>query len=178
MNNPFLQRLKAQPTLVQRIARFTPQPDAHRTGIDAYFGFDYMGASEFEWGTLPAALKLMRADPTLPQWAPRELHAPPLWFVGPLGAVPHAQAFIVDQVGEQTWRLHERSYLVESLNPRTSAWTRMIGWWALDAAPGPWTLFTTKAAAQAWLRALRAPPPKLRSKFARALAALQGGRHA
>ena len=57
MNNPFLQRLKAQPTLVQRIARFTPQPDAHRTGIDAYFGFDYMGASEFEWGTLPAALK-------------------------------------------------------------------------------------------------------------------------
>lgn len=43
--------------LIQR-ARFNHNPN--KNGIDSILSFDYMGSSEFEWGTLPTSLKEIR----------------------------------------------------------------------------------------------------------------------
>jgi hypothetical protein len=46
-----------QPYLVQR-AKF--QSSDSKRGIDSILSFDYMGAAEFEWGSLPESLKRIR----------------------------------------------------------------------------------------------------------------------
>lgn len=48
--------------LVQRLER---RSNAFRdlVGFDRYFGLEYMGSSEFEWGAIPKALKSMRTSP-------------------------------------------------------------------------------------------------------------------
>lgn len=51
------------PSLIQRI-RVRKEPYDGAKGIDKFFDFDYMGSSEFEWGALPKALKIMREAKT------------------------------------------------------------------------------------------------------------------
>lgn len=55
--------------LVQRL-ELRKTPAASATGFDKYFALDYMGASEFEWGAVPKALKAMRAKPVSSQLLP------------------------------------------------------------------------------------------------------------
>ena len=45
--------------LIQR-AKFKEEIELERNGIDQIIEFDYMGASEFEWGALPKSLERIR----------------------------------------------------------------------------------------------------------------------
>jgi hypothetical protein len=48
-----------KPYLVQRITKHSEEQKRQK-GVDRHFHFEYMGSSEFEWGTLPHSLRLMR----------------------------------------------------------------------------------------------------------------------
>jgi hypothetical protein len=75
------------PSLIQRV-RY--RKNDLRKGIDAFFEFDYMGSSEFEWGALPKSLKLMRElrmkDP--------DSSKTPDWKVEKLSVGPHIAYYV------------------------------------------------------------------------------------
>lgn len=161
MSHTFLNHLHKEPFLVQRMKR----RDRPGEGVDAHFEFDYMGAAEFEWGTLPEALKLMRGWPTMSEWEPTVIRlglpdhpAHVAWFVGPVEALELTTAFFIDQLTERKRRLKERSHLFEVYHPEPrNSYAACTGWWALDAWPCPWVLFREREDAEQWLKDLRKP---------------------
>lgn len=159
------ERLREQPYLVQRVRRQDPG-FRQAKGIDQHFRFDYMGAAEFECGTVNEALRLTRQYTSLPRWevlrlkfadGGRQLIA---WYVGPPEARVTALAFFVDQLGARRWLLKECTFMHECYYPERpqQEWPDFDGWWALDAEPCPWALFRQKPHAEQWLKDLRRKP--------------------
>lgn len=140
--------------LVQRIRR---RDMSSAKGIDALFTFDYMGSAEFEFGTLPQALKAMRAAKT-ERWRPEEITSGKFraYYLGASDMIDMAAELFQDQLKpiEKRHRLKELSYIRESyVDGELKAMQPFDGWWALDPVPS-FVLFRQKDHAEAWLGAL------------------------
>lgn len=144
----FLHARDDMPYLVQRVLR--RDKIAAGTGVDRLFAFDYMGAAEFEWGALPAALREMRAHTLVIRALRHGDHA--CTFIGQPEDEAKAQSFFVDQLGERAVSLKEATGLRRTYNGEKYA-DKTIGWWALDQGC-PWLIFRNKADAYAWQEAM------------------------
>lgn len=145
------------PHLIQRMTH-NDYP-ANRKGVDVFFSLDYMGSSEFEFGSIPNSLKIMR------EWfkegklhGPVEIHATkgdqPItaWYLGPeeyRDAVEYFfQKCLADQDGHLEFSLQERpcfwnaygpeTYTHDILGrkmkkPQTNRDRKYVGWWCVDA---------------------------------------------
>src|SRR5512136_2832932 len=113
-----LYSLCAKPHLIQRVELCDPPRKEDFTSIDRYFSFSYMGSSEFEWGTLPAALKFMRED--VKKWGKKppyklQVGEHTAWYVGPAEGLECARELFTWQLGEtarsrsDNWYLQERT---------------------------------------------------------------------
>lgn len=164
------------PSLIQRV-RFNKDSNEHGTGIDRLFAFDYMGSSEFEWGALPKALKLMREVKTK-EWKVEHLyvevsgdgastHDIDAYFVGRPEDLQIAESLLRDQLQK---RPQHRTKEITSIRvsyglDEPFGYGIFDGWWAIDA--GRWTphgkpatdsipfvIFRKKEHAKAWLKLL------------------------
>lgn len=128
-----------------------------RPGIDGKFSMDYMGAAEFEFGALPAALKLMkkmREDQfyTKKPVKLRKCGNHEIWFIGNENHLTEASDFFADQVTHEnpTARLCERTNM-NRVYEGNESYKNMIGWWMIRSGCA---MFRTEDAAQAWLDCL------------------------
>ena len=151
------------PYLVQRIIVRT-EPLKQRKGIDRWFKFDYMGSAEFEFDTLPQALKRMRALSIITiehiKLGTKEV----AWFVGTESELPTARAFFRDQVGPDQWFLKEVTSIKETYHPgnaRFKGYGAFDGWWAIDMT---FCLFKTQQHAELWLKCLKEKQNEPKSK--------------
>lgn len=152
------------PRLVQRV-QWRDEERTGATGVDRYFGFDYMGSAEFEFGSLPSALEFMRED--VAQWAKEplkiEVGKHVAWYVGPQESQERARKFFTWQLNKNErykgQYLQERTQILDSYEPENEHmadwYGRIIGWWAIDAAPCPWAFFKKKEYAERWLKCLQ-----------------------
>lgn len=133
--------LKMRPYLVQRVLHRLHGGE-HQKGVDRYFAFDYMGSSEFEFGALPASLKVMRAQTNvLKRW---KYHLGNAWYYGPEDCVKEAFEFFQSQLqGLREYDLKERTSIKESyeLRPENDYAKSIIGWWALSSRGEPSYVF-------------------------------------
>ena len=143
--------------------------------IDHYFEMDYMGSSEFEWGTIPQALKRMRARAQMDDFVtePQRIKVAGqyvAWFVGPMDQFNIAKALFIDQLGlaGERQRLKELSYIrdnyVDLGSPGTMNGVALRskfaksrddfgwydGWWAVDDTVA-FAFFKTKEDAKIWI---------------------------
>lgn len=150
---------QAQPRdlrLVQRVQKRSRKGDG--SGVDAYFAFDYMGSAEFEFGTLPHSLGVMRTrvNTILPLPEPA---ANPAWFYGRIEDLPIALALLKDQLGEEKWRLKERSQMKGSYAGRKYD-QEVIAWWAVQEKYRssskwyPFVIFQKKEDAESWSKGI------------------------
>jgi hypothetical protein len=140
-----------KPYLVQRI-KVWAEPHSTKKGVDRYFGFDYMGSAEFEFGTLPTALKQMRSTDLVLERLTVKPHQ--VWYVGPKAISLTALSFFTDQLGPKRWPLKEWTAIKENyLTPPPARCLAFDGWWALDM---DWILFKQKEHAELWLREIKA----------------------
>lgn len=135
------------PWLIQRANR---KPDS-RGNLDALFRWHYMGASEYEFGALPKAVKVMRAI--------RSAYAVNEFAVDGCRAFVVSNSHIHDCVKatlraamDETLRTKERSDLYEGLTGGDSL-SGADCWVALDAQT-PFFIAKNKADAEAFLGAL------------------------
>lgn len=151
--------LTAKPYLVQRV-KWNSTPRQFE-GVDRYFRFDYMGSSEFEFGSLPSALKFMREDVGLWPTKPVKISAGKhnAWYVGPPECLEYVQQFFATQLNPKRSRggLKERTLIEESYTNKEHLpmYEGVIGWWAIDAAPCPWIFFKEKNYAEKWLECIK-----------------------
>lgn len=154
-----------KPYLVQRVERREVSLDRQR-GIDSFFAFDYMGSSEFEWGALPDALKVMRAAKNakstkknpVPKFSVQKIvegrHE--VYFVGPSNVFTVAQELFAAELEEYPkTRLKESTYISYAYGTRQGRYLgeQTIGWWCIDNDL-PFCLFKTKADAETWMGCL------------------------
>ena len=146
------------PYLIQRIDMRHKPPRPGKKGIDASFGFDYMGSSEFEWGALPKALKALRACPEIIEakivvcrlggGGEGDLVA---YYVGPKDGLEAAKAVFQDQVGDRNLHFQDPTYIDHSYDPKEK-YCKAIGWWAVDEGLPNWALFKEEDDAKEWKR--------------------------
>lgn len=146
------------PSLIQRVIRRKHESE-HSKGVDRLFEFDYMGASEFEFGTIPQALKAMRANKS-ETWQIRSIAAVGhvCFYVGSPDTLNVACQLFEDQLKpreERKVRPQEWTYLYETYNPdpKRHRLGPFHGWWVLDGSM-PFLLFKEKAHAEDWMKAL------------------------
>ena len=159
------------PYLVQRLKKtFSGEG---RKGVDRYFSMDYMGSAEFEYGSLPAALRAMRAAVPLPE--PVEIKATrdgqPVsgWYVGDPAHLDVASywfsGLIASDDARMSFFMNESANVYEAYGTDTLPATRarqearrnyhkdILGWWCVDDSR-TWAIFTTKEHAHNWLLGL------------------------
>jgi hypothetical protein len=137
-NVPDNPTLKFNPYLIQRVQRRT-HPQAGKKGVDTEFSFDYMGSSEFEWGSLPASLRYMRVQPNIASMLVVCNHT--LYYLGPVHILGQLVGFLKDELSAE-WPANrhtmERTEMWRSLNfdllePRTKKYFRPFdGWWCIS----------------------------------------------
>lgn len=157
--------------LVQRLLLRDPEDDA-KSGIDRFFALDYMGSAEFESGACSRALKSMAyrieeiCEPKRIKVKRGEEHFT-VWYIGKDEDFSMAERFFADQISSSlSWRLKERSHIVESITGDGSRWAIekcYVGWWAIETDyrpptelnperyPGttvPWGIFKQKSHAK------------------------------
>lgn len=145
--------------LIQRMKERGFPNDAK--GVDALFRFDYMGSAEFEFGTLPKALKEMRADSQKVVITKVEARVGKgkkhkAYFVGPACKEKDAGKLFSDEISGRNSISHkEMTYIRQSYIPERNKdyWKGIVGWWVLDSDP-PWALFKTDALARKWFEAV------------------------
>lgn len=98
------------------------------------FSFDYMGASEFEGGAVPAALSFIHAQAVDGQLVAGEHRE--VYYLAPATYEQDVKG-VIDQLltDERSMRLMERCGLAEALENRENAeesWHRSVGWLELD----------------------------------------------
>jgi len=152
--------------LIQRVLGRTPHVDESDKGLDRWFCFEYMGASEFEWGALPEAAKLMRSASILAEPLRfRELGDVKFFYVGRDEDVLAAERLIVNECllangDAEHFRTKEQTGLRERFGPvtdRGNFYDRVVAWWCIDRTPPavPWVIFTDEGKAKLWIRCLR-----------------------
>lgn len=146
------------PDLIQRVKQ--QYKNESLKGIDALFRFDYMGSSEFEFGTLPKTLRTMRGsdeNPTLQKLVYQIPGGKQVvgYYVGLKSELKIAQDFWNDQLSiKPEWKLQERTYIKRAYDlddqMRGDYQADTIGWWAVDI-PKPWAIFKTEELAKTWM---------------------------
>lgn len=139
-----------RPYLIQRIKE-QRYASPMATGMDAAFCWDYMGSAEFEFGALGNALARMRvrSEPYAVCKVKSGEHT--LWAVALAKSMPMVQAFVDDQLGEESWRFKERPRLRDTVAPESASYPAdYVGWWALDVVE-PWVVFVRREDAERWL---------------------------
>lgn len=139
--------------LVQRLVDHgadRPGADRPERGFDGFFGCDYMGAAEFEFGAVGDSLKRIRsADVVL---AVHKVGDTPVYFVGPeKGMHDKLDDFDAWLAGEGhsdrydiPWS-KERTYFPEHLAGTASEYMGNVSaWWSLDDDV-LWTLTASRA---------------------------------
>lgn len=99
--------------------------------LSEIFSFDYMGAAEFEWGAVPAALQFVAEQASAGKLVSGQHQG--VYYIAPL-AYEEGVKRVIDQLinNEYDLRLKERCGLATALN-RQSAETRgPVGWLELD----------------------------------------------
>jgi hypothetical protein len=148
------------PSLVQRV-KVRKEPRESSKGIDRFFEFDYMGATEFEVGLNPA-LKAMRAD-NPKKWKVRSITVGPhtAYFVGREDCMTVATVLFEDQLKPRAERKHyckEATRIQETYAPNKNDKFAINepfdGWWVIEAHPLPFALFKAKGHAELFLGAL------------------------
>lgn len=139
--------------LVQRLRR---RDLRGQKGFDGFFGCEYMGSAEFEWGAIPDSLKRVRAARRLAIHegvVTRHHVTVPVFVVGnkkTIATVPERlTAWMID---EHPWS-KEWSYFPEKVEGTAKEWHRADAWWALNEDV-LWTL--DEAIAADLLRAVQA----------------------
>ena len=137
--------------LVQRIKR--KKKDNTKKGVDQLFQFDYMGASEFEWGALPEALKAMKDQenvgmPITTQDGDRTVTA---YFHGPEGVLPIAQHLFETHYhgNRRDCYTKERTQIQDAYSPRNEWDKELIGWWDIEHH---FVIFKSKQDRKLWRR--------------------------
>ncbi len=151
-----------KPWLIQRVDVLTHVP-VGAEGLDAYFGFDYMGSSEFEGPTLYRALKKMREQSDAYSDEPKRIkddNGRIAWYVGPedKDVLAYVHHFFVDRsyANNCTMSFQERTRMHNAYEPRDGCQAPQ-GWWALDQEI-PWLLFVEKVHAREWVTRMKASP--------------------
>lgn len=121
--------------LVQRL-RINTHPSPSAVGLDRYFGCDYMGSSEFEWGAVPNALKEIRAAGELVIESreilrPNNMHRE-VFFVAPREGLDRKIDDFQTWVADEMPRGKEASYFPEAFEG-TARWGQeeIVAWWSL-----------------------------------------------
>lgn len=148
---PAWQRIKGYPYLVQRL-RWEGKPTlslfagtdrgtSDPVKVGDYFSFDYMGSSEFEYGSIPAAKRILIAALAAEGWTdPVEVKSGEhtCWYVGPKAHLAMAQTFFNEELASDYTGMKERSNLREGyLTPGKYTPT---GWWCVDSGDRATTL--------------------------------------
>jgi len=142
------------------------QANEHRKGIDQHFSFDYMGSSEFEFGTLPDALKRTRAHKGRKKWKVTPIvfvvegQRLTAHYVGEPANIQAVRQILVDQVSDtRALRFKEATYLrlayMSEWREGQPGETDVGGWWAITDVP--YAFFKEKADAELWLRLTGGP---------------------
>lgn len=146
------------PSLIQRVAR-RRQDREDSKGVDKLFELDYMGSAEFEFNTIPKALKGMRAvkDDT---WRIRPIMANNVtcYYIGSKDTFETATQLFEDQVtprAERKGYTKEWTYIYETYFPNKDRnhLGPYHGWWVLDAEPS-FILFKDMKHAEDFLKVL------------------------
>ncbi len=151
--------LRSDPYLVQRL-KLNEYSQGKGKGVDAHFTMDYMGSAEFEFGALPASLKIIR-EYIKDDWEPMKIKVGEhvAWFVGLKELYNPAKLFFAEQLGVvpegqvKRHRLKELTNLMKSYESN-KYYEDIVGWWAIDAYPCPWAIFKKKDYAKLWLKGL------------------------
>jgi len=153
------------PRLIQRMRRKPEEEGGERQGVDRRFAMDYMGASEFEWGALPRALKELRAAKLTGPIQITATTGEKIHFVGPEALIPSA-AMLFEQAlrpteHERISRPLENPFIYETYTGRSSWNGRMApererfdAWWCIDHGRG-FVLFKQKEDAETWLKCMK-----------------------
>jgi hypothetical protein len=169
MSETVEERLKTV-RLVQRMEWRPPSEGSSRKkGVDAYFGMEYMGAAEFEWGALSKTLRYMRSHIGEVK-EPREIRVGEhvVWYVGRDAQFDLASAFFEGELKAGSRYLKEMTCIRRVfVDPPKNYTVRTTGWWHVTEDPDAhhwrksgceagWALFRTKEQADRWLAQLRA----------------------
>lgn len=176
-----MRSIQRYPRYVQRASHRPPnQASSRAKDIDRHFSWDYMGSSEFEFGTLARTMNNFMHDwmKKGKVWAPKKLKMTSekgehvFWYVGPIQHESTCLALLEDQLREGKWDLHERTDLKAACNlidmaypSRIDSWlaipteiSRGYGskekWVKLDCKDRPFAFFLKKEAAKAFLKGL------------------------
>lgn len=127
-----------EPYLIQR-GTFKDIPESEIVGLDSLISYDYMGASEFEWGALPASLKQIcqhwSAFALLKISEIKNLDGEDCYVFCHTGCEEKVTEVIKKLFIENCpYRLHEWSGCYEYVNtlPRSQYSTIINFWWDID----------------------------------------------
>lgn len=146
------------PYLIQRVSR-RQHTNENGKGFDRIFSLDYMGSSEFEFGTIPRALKAMRAAKETVSIRFISVGKHTAYFVGTPEMLNVATQLFEDELkptySERKFRHKEGTYLYESYNPvKGKNYNLFDAWWAVDEGMSPFFLFKDKKHAEELLALL------------------------
>ena len=119
-------------TLIQR-AKFENRD--FKKGIDSIVHFDYMGSSEFEWGALPTALKILTksADKliTIQYDILKDIYDNNIWIIALNEKDADEYSKYIKDIYDEKIRLKECPYLKEyMINKDSNSLTN--AWWDID----------------------------------------------
>ncbi|MDH5523045.1 MAG: hypothetical protein OEY01_03445 [Desulfobulbaceae bacterium] len=135
--------------------------------MDNKFSMDYMGASEFEFGTLPKVLARMREH--LEAFEIKRIKLPTgevAWALSVPEDYEEVKAFFQQELEEPN-RLLKMPSLLRLSYEEVKPYSEIIGWWAIDESVGaypdreyvtPWVMFKKKSMAKDFLKGLKAKP--------------------
>jgi len=155
-------RIEGYPYLVQRLRHHEARGVEHN--IARYFDFDYMGASEFEFGSIPKAKRALLAAMPLGTEKPEPVKITEgehtAWYVGPDAHLEIAKTWFREELAADSTGMKERSKLRETYTASTQ-WSPN-GWFCVDGGwregRPVWALFTKKDHARDFLKGLRGTP--------------------
>ncbi len=113
--------------LIQRLtAKPSPVPES---GFDGFFGMEYMGSSEYEWGAPNQALRSMRSHPLAVHRC--DIDGTPVYFVADPVCVEQKVDDLRDWLTKP--RSKEMSYFPERLAGSASDYMeRTAAWWSFE----------------------------------------------
>lgn len=119
-----------QSELIQR-AKFADNPS--KTGIDKILQFDYMGASEYEFGALPKSLKRMRANSEDYSYLETIIKGVQITVYIQSDLIEFATDFL-NKLAENKVRTKCSTWFKDSLQPnKEDDYLNADFWWAIDS---------------------------------------------
>lgn len=149
---------RSRPWLIQRMRRRPDDdPMAEKyTGPDRLWVMEYMGAAEFEFGTLPEALRRMALVREQLEVSSHEIDGHTLWALGLRAhkeTIASLLAYEITRRGEP-WRFKEYTAIRTALNLDGHGADPDMAWWALDARVSPFVIFQDEQDTRSWLERL------------------------